>query len=137
MASLNPDDTRDVVALLRLQSAYADIVSRRAWPELHTVFAPDVDIEIDTVSSPVRQCSSASEFIEFVSAAVARFDHFQFVILNSVVDVDADGESARSRIFMCEIRHSAAVDSATDEEWSTAYGLYQDSYRKTDGTWWI
>lgn len=126
------DDSRDVVALLRLQSTYADIVSRRAWAELPTVFVPDVDIEIDTVSSPPRRCASAPEFIDFVSNAVARFDHFQFVILNSVVDIDDGGDAARGRIFMCEIRHVADTD-----EWSTAYGLYQDRYLKTDGEWWI
>jgi SnoaL-like domain len=136
MAQDQPDDSRDVVALLRLQSTYADIVSRRAWEELHTIFVPDVDIEIDTVSSPARQCSTAREFIDFVSTAVARFDHFQFVILNSVVDVDDDGSAATGRIFMCEIRH-AADDSSDEDGWSTAYGLYQDRYRKTGGTWWV
>ncbi len=125
------DDTRDVVALFRLQSRYADVVSRRAWNELHTILVPDVDIEIDTVSNPVRRCSTAEEFIQFVSEAVARFDHFQFVILNSVVDVE-EGQTARGRIFMCELRHLADSD-----EWSTAYGLYQDRYRKTDGAWWV
>jgi hypothetical protein len=33
---------------------------------------------------------------------------------------------------MCEIRHLADAD-----EWSTAYGLYQDRYRQTDGAWLI
>jgi hypothetical protein len=33
---------------------------------------------------------------------------------------------------MCEIRHERAAD-----EWNTAYGLYQDAYRKVDGTWWF
>jgi hypothetical protein len=124
------DDTRDVVALQRLQASYADIVSRRAWGELGSIMTPDVAIEIDTVSSPPRHCATVPEFIDFVSAAVARFDHFQFVILNSVVDVEAD--QARGRIFMCEIRHVAEAD-----EWSTAYGLYQDRYQRIDGGWWI
>ena len=41
------DDTQDVVSLWRLQAAYADIVSRRAWAELDTVFLPDTTVEID------------------------------------------------------------------------------------------
>jgi hypothetical protein len=126
------DDTRDVVALLRLQSAYADVVTRRAWDELPTLFTPDIDIEIDTVTGAVRRCSGASEFTDFVSTAVARFDHFQFVILNSVVDIDESGDAASGRIFMCEIRHVAEAD-----EWSTAYGLYQDRYQRIDAGWWI
>src|SRR5262249_43551135 len=84
-------------------------------------------------SGPLRTCRGVGQFTEFVRQAVARFDHFQFVILNSVVDVDAaDPDLARGRIFMCEIRH--LVDG---DEWSTAYGLYQDRYQRIEGAWWI
>ena len=34
-------DTIDHVAITRLQSAYADIVTRRSWAELETIFLPD------------------------------------------------------------------------------------------------
>ena len=54
----------------------------------------------------------------FIETAIERFDHFSFVILNTVVDVDAD--TARGRIFMCEIRHDTASD-----EWTIAHGLYR------------
>ncbi|MGN6474682.1 MAG: nuclear transport factor 2 family protein [Mycobacteriales bacterium] len=120
----------DVLELQRLQSAYADVVTRRAWSELERLFLPDVTVEVDTVSSPARSFSGPAEFIAFVSAACERFDHFQFVILNSVVEVT--GDNATGRIFMCEIRHHTHED-----EWSTAYGLYSDRYRKVDGTWWF
>jgi hypothetical protein len=119
----------DVVELQRLQSAYADVVTRRAWSELERLFLADVVVEVDTVTSPPKTFTGPSEFIGFVSAACERFDHFQFVVLNAVVDVT--GEEAQGRIFMCEIRHHAQED-----EWSTAYGLYLDRYRKVDGTWW-
>jgi hypothetical protein len=127
------DDTADVVALWRLQSAYADIVTRRAWSELSTVFLPDVTIEVDTVTDEPRELVGPEGFSAFVGPATDRFDHFEFVILNTVVEIDADdSEAARSRIFMCEIRREIAT-----HEWSTAYGLYQDRYRKIDGTWWF
>jgi hypothetical protein len=125
-----PDDTVDVVALWRLQSTYADIVTRRAWSELSTVMTPDVTIEVDTVTSDAQHLTGPEEFAGFVGPATDRFDHFEFVILNTVVDVDRD--SARGRIFMCEIRRLAET-----QEWTTAYGLYQDTYRKVDGTWWF
>jgi hypothetical protein len=124
------EQTTDVVALWRLQSTYADIVTRRAWPELATVFTPDVTIEVDTVTAAALHLSGRQQFIDFVGPATDRFDHFEFVILNTVVEVD--GDTARGRIFMCEIRHLAAQD-----EWNTAYGLYQDDYRRVDGHWWI
>ena len=131
MAEPARDETADVVSLWRLQSQYADIVTRRAWHELATVFLPDVAVEIDTVTSTPRKLSGAEEFIAFVAPATDRFDHFEFVILNTVVDVDSH-ESARGRIFMAEIRREAATG-----EWSTAYGLYQDGYRKVDDDWWF
>ena len=120
----------DVVELQRLQSAYADVVSRRAWGELERLFLPDISVEVDTVTSPARTFSGPQEFSSFVSAACERFDHFQFVILNAVVQVA--GDNATGRIFMCEIRHHTA-----EGVWSTAYGLYSDRYRKVDGTWWF
>jgi hypothetical protein len=125
------DDTADVVSLWRLQSTYADIVTRRAWAELATVFLPDVTIEVDTVTDEPRELRGPEAFTAFVAPAVDRFDHFEFVILNTVVDV-VDDDSARGRIFMCEIRRETAT-----HEWSTAYGLYQDRYRRADGAWWF
>ena len=121
--------TDDVVALGRLQSAYADVVNRRAWEELSPLFRPDCNIHLDLVTSPPRMIAGPDELRSFVAAAVGRFDHFTFVILNSVVDVDRD--TATGRIFMCEVRHDAASDS-----WQNAHGLYRDRYvRIVDGQW--
>ncbi|HVV76354.1 MAG TPA: nuclear transport factor 2 family protein [Mycobacteriales bacterium] len=129
----------DVLELQRLQSAYADVVSRRSWAELDRLFLPDITVEVDTVSgSPAKTFTGPTEFIAFVSVACERFDHFQFVVLNSVVEVR--GEDATGRIFMCEIRHHADVagqQRPTGDGWSTAYGLYSDRYRKVGGTWWF
>ncbi|MBV9486990.1 MAG: nuclear transport factor 2 family protein, partial [Frankiaceae bacterium] len=115
-------ETDDVVALWRLQATYADIVTRRAWPDLNTVFRPDVTIELDTMTSDLRRFIGPDQFVDFVSAATDRFDHFEFVILNTVVEVTG-ADSANGRIFMSEIRREAATG-----DWSTAYGLYQDRY---------
>jgi hypothetical protein len=129
-------ETDDVVALWRLQSRYADVITRRAWPELHELFLPDTAVHIDTVTSPARTEVGPEAFGAFVAGAIARFDHFAFVILNTVVDVtgtgDAGSDDARGRIFMCEVRHEAATDA-----WSTAHGVYEDRYRREDGRWWI
>jgi hypothetical protein len=131
VAEATRDETADVVSLWRLQSQYADIVTRRAWDELASVFLPDVTVEVDTVTASPHHLVGPDAFTAFVAPATDRFDHFEFVILNAVVDVDGD-DTARGRIFMCEIRREAASG-----EWSTAYGLYQDRYRKVDGAWWF
>lgn len=124
-------ETDDVVALWRLQAAYADVVTRRAWSELHDLFLPATAVVVDTVTAPARTFVGPDEFGAFVAAAIERYDHFAFVILNTVVDVDPPGD-ARGRIFMCEIRHEAATDA-----WHNAYGVYEDTYRRVDGRWWI
>jgi hypothetical protein len=130
-------ETDDVVALWRLQSRYADVITRRAWAELHDLFLPDTTVHVDTVTAPPRTFVGPGALGEFVAGAIARFDHFAFVILNTVVDLDPapDGTeptTARGRIFMCEVRHDQASDS-----WRNAHGVYQDRYRHQDGRWWF
>lgn len=126
-----PSETEDVVALGRLQSRYADIITRRAWPELHEVFLPEAPVHLDTVTAPPRTLVGPEELVAFVAPAMERFDHFTFVILNSVVERTGD-DDAVGRIFMCEVRHDAASGT-----WPNAHGVYQDRYRRADGRWWI
>ena len=124
-------ETDDVVSLWRLQAKYADIVTRRAWPELREVFRSDTRVDVDTVTSPVRTFTGPDAFADFVAGSIERFDHFEFVILNTVVDITSDAE-ATGRTFMCEIRHDRELDA-----WSIAYGCYEDSYARVDGGWWF
>jgi hypothetical protein len=124
--------TDHVVALWRLQSRYADVVTRRAWPELHEVFRPDTTVHIDTVTAPERQVTGPEAFGAFVAAAIERFDHFAFVILNTVVDVDEAGGTATGRLFMCEVRHDQASDT-----WQNAHGVYRDRYVLEGDRWWF
>ncbi len=145
-AAVTTSLTDHVVALWRLQSRYADVVTRRAWPELHDLFLPETTVHIDTVTAPVREVVGPEAFGAFVGAAIERFDHFTFVILNTVVDVDEAAGTATGRFFMCEVRHDAASD-----EWQNAHGVYRDRYVLQDeggsdggqgghggpGRWWI
>lgn len=129
--------TEDVVAIQRLQARYADIVTRRSWDELAEVFRPDTAVHIDPVTRPPMTVTGPEQFGSFVAAAIERFDHFTFVILNSVVDLgdpagDRTGDEARGRFFMCEIRHDRATDA-----WENAHGVYEDRYQRVAGRWWI
>ena len=120
-----------MVALWRLQSTYADVITRRAWPELADLFRPDATIEVDTVTSPPYRFVGPSELGTFIGGALDRFDHFQFVILNTVVDV-TDADIARGRMHISEVRREMATG-----EWSTTYGVYQDVYHRVEGRWWF
>ena len=121
------DTTDDYVAITRLQAAYADVVTRRAWTELEPLFVSAAPIRLDTVTRPVIELTGASGLAGFLVTAMDRFAFFQFVILNAVVDVD--GDSARGRMHIAELRQ--------DHEggWSTAFGRYDDDYRRDDGRW--
>lgn len=123
------DDTQAYIAITRLQAAYADVVTRRAWPELVRLFLPDAAVSVDTISRPVIQLTGPVELGTFISGALERFDFFEFVILNSVIEMKQDG-TAGGRVYIVEIRHEHATDA-----WSNAFGLYEDTYSEYEGCW--
>jgi hypothetical protein len=123
------DETAAYVAITRLQAAYADVVTRRAWPELEPLFRPDAPIRIDTVSRPAVELTGGTELGTFIAAAVDRFEFFEFVILNTVIDVQPGG-TASGRVYLVELRQERASG-----DWSNAFGLYDDHYAHHDGRW--
>jgi len=123
------DDTATYIAVTRLQAGYADVVTRRAWPQLDALFLPDAPIRIDTVTRPAIELGGPQQLGEFISSALARFDFFEFVILNTVVEVK-DAQTASGRVYIEEIRHEAELDA-----WSHAFGIYDDRYALSGGRW--
>jgi hypothetical protein len=130
--------TDHLVALDRLQRRYADVITRRAWDDLPELFLPGTVVHLDTVTAPPRDLVGPAQFAEVIGSAMARFDHFTFVILNAVAELDdpsaddlaADGLGAHGRVFLCEIRHEPERSA-----WSTAHGVYQDRYVLDGGRW--
>jgi hypothetical protein len=124
--------TDAVVAIHRLQSAYADVVNRRAWPELDRLFLPDAPVRIDTVTRPAFELVGPAALGEFIGGAVERFAFFEFVRLNSHLELDDEDapSSATGRLFMCEIRRDVG-----SLDWSVAYGVYHDRYERLADGW--
>jgi len=122
----------DHVAIDALQRRYADLVNRRAWGELDAVFAPAVQITLKLVTRPTVELVGRHAFGEFIGPAMERFGFFEFVILNSYVEVwpDGDRDAATARIFMCELRTSPDGGERTE-----AFGLYRDRYVRNDDGW--
>lgn len=122
-------ETIDYIALRRLQNRYADVVTRRAWQELATLFLPDAEVVIDRRNVEPLRLRGPGAVGEFIQSAIGHFDLFEFTILNTVIEID--GDRARSRMYMWELRHDPAAGR------SDAYGLYQDEHRRVDGRWWF
>ena len=109
-------------------------MNRRAWDELTELFQVDALVRVDTVTAPIRELAGPAALGAFIGSAIARFDFFEFVVLNTVVSVGVAGDAteATGRVFMCEIRRER--DSG---RYTVAFGVYHDHYRCRDGRWWF
>jgi hypothetical protein len=116
----------------RLQHAYADVINRRAWPELDHLFLPDAPIVIDRRTGEPLRLIGGVALGEFIGGSVEQFEFFEFVILNAHIAFPdgAMAGTAVSRLFMCELRQDR-----TSGRWTNAYGLYHDRYTFDSDRW--
>jgi hypothetical protein len=137
LAGLDPTSTAEAVhyvAIRRLQDAYADVVTRRAWSELDDLFVPDAVIELDTRVGDVIDIAGPHALGEFIADAIERFTFFEFVVLNTRIEIGRGSRAgtADARLYMCELR----VEGDTGR-WNNAFGVYHDRYRLRDTRWWF
>ena len=116
----------------RLQHAYADVVNRRAWPELSHLFLPDAPVVIDRRQGEPLRLTGPEALGEFIGASIEQFEFFEFVVLNAhiVFPEGAMAGTAVSRLFMCELRQDGTSGRQTN-----AYGIYHDRYRFESNRW--
>ena len=127
MRELDAAATGAVVAVHRLQAAYGDAVTRRAWDDVRALLEPDAVVEIDTRTRPPFTLEGPDDVAAFIERSLDGFAFFVFAILNAVAEVD--GDAATGRVYICELRHDHAG------QWTEAYGLYQDRYVRRGGEW--
>jgi hypothetical protein len=133
MRTLDQSEMADFIAIQRLQASYADIVTRRQWSELDQVFIPDAVVVIDTAAGTPLVVETPAGIGEFIETNIERFEFFEFVILNSVIELGSSGSGrASSRMYMAELRQSRDAGRR-----STAFGLYRDQYVKEGNDWLI
>ena len=77
--------------LRRLQNRYADIVTRRAWPELAEIMRADCVITVNLIDDEIH-FHGPQEIGDFIGGQLVQFDFFEFVILNTVMEIDAAGD---------------------------------------------
>jgi SnoaL-like domain len=128
MRELDADGTSAVVAVQRLQAAYGDAVTRRAWAEVAALFEPDAVVHIDVRTREPFTLAGPDAVVAFIERSLEAFAFFEFAILNAVVDLTS-AEAATGRVYICELRHDVAG------EWTQAYGLYRDEYVRRAGDW--
>lgn len=125
-------ETDDYIAITRLQNAYGDAVTRRAWGEFDKMFEPGATIRVDTVTNPVIECTGGQEIGDFIARSIERFEFFEFVPLNTVVDLypDHDTSKARGRLYICELRQEAS-----NGQFTQAFGVYHDEFHRAADGW--
>ncbi len=125
-------ETVEYVAIRRLQDRYADIVNRRTWSELHEVMRPQCRLTLDLGDKELA-FDGPGAIGDFIGEQLEVFSFFEFVILNTVIEVDLDGGTAGGRMYMQELRQNVSDGRRTN-----AYGVYQDRFEQDpDGRWWI
>jgi hypothetical protein len=123
---MTPDEVVDHTQILRLQAAYADAVTRRAWDELEELFVPDAPVSVDTNRGAPLELRGAAAVGGFIGTAIERFSFFELVPLNTVVELD--GPSATGRWYIMELRQDTASG-----RFSQAFGVYRDTYARDGG----
>ena len=123
------DETLAYLAIVRLQHAYADIATRRAWPEIVSLAVPDARFSFDTRAGRVIEVVGAAAFGEFGAKSVGRFTFYQYLPLNAVVTLSGAG-AASGRAYCLEVG-----EDRESGQWINFYGLYHDDYVQVDGAW--
>ena len=118
------------LAIQRLQRAYADVSTRRAWPEVVSLLSPDARISFDTRSGKVFEIEGAAEFGAFGARMTAGFGFYEYIPLNFVVDFRPEDGTASGRSYSLEV----AQDSQSGA-WLEFYGVYDDEYVETGDGW--
>ncbi len=120
------------IAIQRLLATYADAVNRRAWSEFSELFLDEPPIDITPSAQEPLQLAGPDALGRFIADAIERFEFFQFVFLNSRLEIRLGEDAASGRNFMCELRQDRSSG-----RWTRVFGVYHDRYRRIEGRWWF
>jgi SnoaL-like domain len=129
---LSCEQTASHYAIQRLLATYADAVNRHAFKEFPALFLENARIELTPLNRPPIVLSGPEALGRFIEGAIARFDFFEFVLLNSRIELGQATKTARGRNFICEYRRERETG-----KWTQVFGVYHDRYLCTDGGWWF
>lgn len=130
--SKSSDEIGSELAIRALLAAYTDVVNRRQWTELESLFLPEAKIELGTLQRTPLELVGPVALGRFIGEVTARFDFFQFVVSNVRLELRLAEGAALGRLFVCEYRWEKVA-----ARWTQVFGVYCDRYRRVDGRWWF
>ena len=125
--ALSLQEISDRLELQDLVTQYAEIIDRKAFSELRSIFIDDAVIDYEATGAP--KCS-VEEMIAFLTEAMSLFPNHQHLVSNTQFKVD--GDTATGRV-MCFNPMEMAVEGGTQ---TFILGIwYVDEFVRIDGRW--
>ena len=125
--ALSLQEISDRLELQDLVTQYADIIDRKAFSELSTVFTEDAVIDYEATGAP--KCN-IGEMIAFLTEAMSLFPNHQHLVSNTQFKVH--GDTATGRV-MCFNPMEMTIEGGTQ---TFILGIwYVDEFIRIDGRW--
>ena len=115
--------------VLNLQNAYGYYVDRKLWDDVAELFADGGTMEIGQSGVYVGQASIRRGLEQFGPAGLREGEINDYVFMQPIVTVAADGESAKARGVYLGMTGRVGAGA----EWRE--GLYENEYRRDGGVW--
>ena len=125
--TLSLQEISDRLELQDLVTRYADIIDRKAFAELSTIFTNNAVIDYEATGAP--KCS-VQEMVAFLNEAMSLFPNHQHLVSNTQFKVNADAATGR---VMCFNPMEMAVEGGTQ---TFILGIwYVDEFARVDDRW--
>jgi hypothetical protein len=125
--TLSLQEISDRLELQDLVTRYADIIDRKAFAELSTIFTDNAVIDYEATGAP--KCS-VQEMVTFLDEAMSLFPNHQHLVSNTHFKVN--GDTATGRV-MCFNPMEMAVEGGTQ---TFILGIwYVDEFVRVDDRW--
>ena len=125
--TLSLQEISDRLELQDLVTRYADIIDRKAFAELSTIFTDNAVIDYEATGAP--KCS-VQEMVAFLNEAMSLFPNHQHLVSNTQFKVN--GDTATGRV-MCFNPMEMAVEGGTQ---TFILGIwYVDEFIRVDDRW--
>lgn len=121
-------ESADIAAINRLRYEYAFGIDTRDYNLLRSVFTDELTMDFSSYDGNPAAVYTADEWVSRVSRLFDRLDATQHSMMNPLVDLAADAQTATQRMAMQAAHFLDGVEF-------TIGGWYQDELVRADGGW--